>query len=261
MKRQQLVCLQIHNDYQIPGGETKTAVGIANLLEKNNITVIRYYKDNKSFAQKGKINRIIVGIKSIYNKDTVEDIEKIIDKYHIDFALIHNVLPIISNSVYKVLYKYNIPVIKYIQNYNLVCLNGALDHGDKCEKCKKHSCRTGIKCKCYKNSFMYTLIRYMCKRQFDRNYLNQISAFMPNSNFVKNRHAEYGMKTDKMHVMYNYIECDTNEISERNHNSYYLYFGRISKEKGIFTIVEAFKKLDNLQLVFMGMGEDESKLK
>ena len=47
-KQYRLTCLQVHNDYLIPGGETKTAQRIADLLESYGIKVIRYYKSKSA---------------------------------------------------------------------------------------------------------------------------------------------------------------------------------------------------------------------
>lgn len=255
-----LTCLQVHNDYQIPGGETKTARGIADLLEENGIRVIRYYKTNDSFKTGGNLQKLTVGLKSLYNKNTVNEVQDILGNNKVDFALIHNVMPIVSNSIYNVLIDNEIPIIKYIQNYNLICLNGGLDHNEECERCKNNNV-IGICHRCYKGSLLFTVIKYIAKKNLDKKYLSHIAAFMPNSCFVRDRHAEFGMDTSKMHVMYNYIEAEGISISQVNYRSYYLYFGRISKEKGVFTAVEAFKKLSQIKLVIMGSGESEDELR
>lgn len=260
MKTRKLVCLQIHNDYLIPGGETKTVTQIANLLEEFDIHVIRYYKTNRELEKCGVFKKIIYGVKSLHNKSTVREVNKILDSIHVDFAVVHNTMPIISNSIYQVFLKKNIPVIKYLQNYNLVCLNGALDHGTCCIKCKKHLFN-GVINKCYKNNFWFSFIRYVSKKKFDQNYLSHINAFMPNSVYVKEKHQEYGIDENKMYVMYNYIKEEDIYNPDNNSGKYYLYFGRISKEKGIFTVLRAFESLKGLKLTVMGSGELEEEMK
>ena len=251
-----LVCLQIHNDYIIPGGETKTAKAICDLLEEYGIEVIQYYKDNQELENNGMLGKLWSGINSIYNYRVKKEIESIISNRHIDFALIHNVMPLISNSVYDVLVENNIPIIKYIQNYNLVCLNGALDHGEECIKCKKNPI-VGVKNCCYKDSLIYSLVKYISKNNLSKHYVDKIDAFMPNSRFVLNQHKLFGMDTSNMHVMYNYVDCHMKNNLSENFKNYYLYFGRLSKEKGIITTIEAFKSLPNVRLIIMGSGELE----
>ena len=255
-----LVCLQIHNDYQIAGGETKTAQLIADLLEDNGIKVIRYYKSNTEFLNAGIFGKIGVGLRSFRNRQTVREIAQILDSESVDFALVHNVLPLISNSAYKILIKRNIPIIKYLQNYNLVCQNGALDRGDECVRCMVHPL-VGVKNACYKNSRIYTIIRTFIKWDLDRHYLGKISAFMPLSEFVMRKHCACGIEKRKMHVMYNFIDgepckADGGEPERRE----YLYFGRISREKGVMTAVRAFEAMPELKLEIVGSGEMQEEL-
>lgn len=158
-----ITCLQVHNDYLIPGGETKSAKLIADILEKNGIKVIRFYKDNSTLKSAGIIKKGMAGIKSIYNNETVREIESILFKEHIDFALIHNTSPLISNSIYDVLIKHRIKIYKYMQNYNLVCLNGALDKNDECNICRNKPIH-GVKLKCYKASGLYSFQKYISKQ-------------------------------------------------------------------------------------------------
>ena len=254
-----LVCLQIHNDYQIAGGETKTARLIADLLEENGIRVIRYYKSNKELLDVGMFKKIGIGLRSLGNRRTVREITQILDTDHVDFALVHNVLPLISNSAYKVLVKRNIPIIKYLQNYNLVCQNGALDRGDECRRCMAHPL-VGVAKACYKNSRIYTMIRMLIKRDMDKHYLGRISAFMPNSEFVMRKHCACGIEKGKMHVMYNYIDGEPCQMNGEPERTVYLYFGRISREKGVMTAVHAFENMPELRLEIVGSGEMQEEL-
>lgn len=258
-RTRKITCLQVHNDYQVPGGETKTAEGIASLLESYGIKVIRYYKSNNEFKEAGIWTKVRVGFRSIYNKCTVEEISKILKRENVDFALIHNVMPVVSNSVYEVLQEHGIPIIKYIQNYNLICLNGALDHGNLCKKCSPN-CFKGVVNGCYKNSRMYSFVKYIVKYKLDQNYLPHVAAFMPNSNYVKNIHREFGLNVENFFVMHNYIDVEDINWNYSNYDSYYLYFGRISREKGIFTAIGAFKDIADSQLIIMGTGEAEDEL-
>jgi len=259
MEDRQLVCLQIHNDYQIPGGETKTAYLIADLLERNGIRVIRYYKTNMEYeGESGVVGKIKTGFHALDNPETTREIEAILEQNHVDFALVHNVVSVISNAAYKALIKRGIPIIKYLQNYNLVCLNGALDHGEVCERCQKNNL-VGVKCKCYKGSTAYSFIKYLIKRDMDKHILPHISAFMPNSEFVMKEHVRRGIDGSKMYVMYNYV--DIPQIEYAGERNYYLYFGRLTGEKGVMTTINAFEKMSDQRLVIMGSGTLEEEVK
>lgn len=256
-------CLQIHNDYLIPGGETNSVKLIAECLEKNGYRVIRYYKDN-NIIKESNFNKLQIGIKSLYNRTTIHEIKEILNKYKIDFALIHNVSPIISNSVYDVLSRKKIPIIKYIQNYNLLCLNGALDQKELCLKCQAHPIY-GVHTKCYKNSSTYSFIKLLQKKIFDHFFLNKITAFIAISDFIKQKHIDFGINPNKLYTIHHFINNKPNSVindySTNKENEYYLYMGRLSKEKGLLTLFNTFKELSDVKLKVMGSGELENKLK
>lgn len=249
------ICLQIHNDYLIPGGETKSTKLIADLLEANGIKVIRYYKDNHSLNQINAIQKVMYGIKSVYNIDVEKEIEKIICEQHIDFALVHNTSPLISNSVYAALIKNRIPIYKYLQNYNILCLNGSLNEEEKCIYCQKNSL-IGIKNKCYKNSVMYTTQKAISRFMLRKKYLQHFTGFIAISEYVKQRHIEFGIPAHKIHVLYHFCE-NIETIAQDTHDSqrYYVYMGRLSKEKGVLTMIKAFENIPNVSLKVMGNGE------
>lgn len=249
-------CLQVHNDYLIAGGETESTCLIGNLLEENNIEVIRYYKKNTEISNLSIFKKILYGINSIFNFKTKKEVEKIIQEQKIDFAIVHNVSPIISNSIYYVLKKNNIPIYKYIQNYNLLCLNGAMNCSEEvCRKCIKNKNFYGLKKRCYKESFFYTLIKLINKHIFDIYFKNSITTYISISDFVKSKHLYYNFTNIK--TIYHFVGLINNKIQEKPHNSikYYLYMGRLSEEKGVKTLLKVFKMLPNEKLIIMGDGE------
>lgn len=259
MENRKLVCLQIHNDYQTIGGETKTAYLIADLLESNGIQVIRYYKTNRQYIDNnGAYYKIKNGLCALYNPETAKELNTILDKNHVDFALVHNVVSVISNAAYKVLLDRKVPIIKYLQNYNLVCLNGALNHGEMCIKCQRNN-MIGVRCKCYKNSTIYSFIKYLIKRDMDKHILDRLSAFMPNSEFVMKEHAKRGIDGSKMHIMYNYVSIP--QTIYEGTRDYFLYYGRLTGEKGVMTTITAFEKMPSNKLVIMGSGTLEDEIR
>ena len=261
--KRQLICLQIHNDYLIPGGETKSARLIADLLELKGIRVIRYYKNNDQLASGSKTRKFIVGFKSVYNRDTVRDIQKILDENHVDFALIHNTSPMISNSVYGVLSKNGVKIYKYLQNYNLMCLNGALDAGEDCVRCMRNPL-IGTRKKCYKKSLIYSLQKFVAAMQMRWHYLSKIDCYIAISNFVKNKHVTFGIPEKKIKVIYHFCDAPARIVSNRgaqNDNRYIIYMGRLSREKGILTLVEAVASLPAIDLKILGKGEMEEEIR
>ncbi|SFD09964.1 glycosyltransferase family 4 protein [Bacillus sp. UNCCL81] len=249
-------CIQIHNDYLVPGGETTSAKLIAKELENNGVEVIRYYKNNREISNKKNIfSKIKYGLKSVYNLSTIVEVEEILKKNDIDFAIVHNTSPLISNSIYYILSKYNIPILKYVQNYNLLCMNGSKNlNANICNKCIKSSSMIGVKNKCYKESYIYTILKLINKKVFEKYFKNNITKYVAISHFVKEEHLKYGLNKDKFEVLYHFINNISSDTSFNPKVKYFLYMGRLSEEKGVNILLETFKDHQDKKLFIIGEG-------
>src|SRR5680860_25939 len=94
-------------------------------------------------------------------------------------------------------------------------------------------------------------------------YKKNISAFIAPSNFMKNKIVEYGWDEDKFSVIYNpytaSLEASENEKRSAIKDEYLLYFGRLSKEKGLSTLIEAIK-ISSRKLKLVGRGPEKENL-
>lgn len=60
----------------------------------------------------------------------------------------------------------------------------------------------------------------------------------------------------------NFLPTDTVYSDNNPDNGYLLYFGRISEEKGVLTLVKAVEKLENnIPLIILGTGPIEDEIK
>ena len=146
-----------------------------------------------------------------------------------------------------------------MQNYNLVCLNGALDKNDECNICRNKPIH-GVKLKCYKASGLYSFQKYISKQILWKKYMSEISGFIAISEYVKNKHAQLGVPKDKIVVLYHFCEDKPQIISRNNGEKYIVYMGRLSEEKGIVTLLKAMKDNPQIILKIMGKGPIEKEL-
>ena len=84
------------------------------------------------------------------------------------------------------------------------------------------------------------------------------------SEFHKKFLNDLGIDENKIYIFPNYIKNqNTNfEIKKPEERNTVLYAGRISKEKGVFDLIETWKKakLDNLKLILVGSGPEVDQL-
>lgn len=183
--------------------------------------------------------------KYFYNYEAAHKLKRLIDKEKPDIAHVHLFHGSLSVSVLDALYSKNIPVLHTIHDYRLLCPVSTFSdaEGNICEECAAHSALKCISKKCSdKNIGQSTIIalQNIFHRTVKRKSIQRINLFHFVSEFSKQKHLQYMPEIgNKSKVLYNF----TNPPSRANLNStgnYFLYFGRLSKEKGVKTLLEVF---------------------
>ena len=255
-----LIC---HNYYQNKGGEGQTVFKEKELLESKRHRVILFSKDNQEinnyeFTQKARLCYEIVFSRSTYKK-----VIEIVGEEKPDIAHIHNVFPLISPSIYYALKNMNVPVVQTVHNYRFLCPNGLfLDNDGKiCERCKNGNFSNAIIGKCYRNSYSQTfgMAFTLCLHRKLRTFINKIDIFISPSKFLKKKLIEGGMPEEKIVVKPHFVKCGEIKPSYEFDN-YVVYMGRLSREKGLFTLLRAWKEVPGLTLKIIGEGPIRSEL-
>mgnify|MGYP000448164359 CR=1 FL=1 len=271
--------LLINNNHFITGGADSVYLNTGKLLEKYGNTVIYYSRNDKKniaseynrfYPEKIDFRNLsfIAKVKNIknfiYNKEAKEKLLYLIDLYKPDVAHIHNYLGGLSNSILEALREKNIAIVLTIHDYRLICpaYNFIDRKNNICEKCKDgRFIRCAIK-KCssenkFTHSLMLSLDAYY--RKYFQNIMKYINHYIFVSNFSYQKHVEFNNSYSQNSTqLYNFFP---EEIQKNNiKGKYYLYFGRLSREKGIITLLNVFKDL-NLELIIAGSGPLENIVK
>lgn len=239
------------------GGEEKTLFFEHKLLEENGHKVILFTKDSRDISSYNLAKKIGLCINAIFSFDTYKKIKKIIKSEKPDIAHLQNIFPLISPSVYYALKKHNIPIVQTLHNYRLLCLNGLFvnNSGETCEKCMYGCFIHGILSKCYRRSFIQSLIMAI-SIYFHRKlgtFKNKVDLYISPSVFLKNKMIESGLHEDKIEVVSHCIDTDF-LAPVLDYDTYGIYMGRLSKEKGVLTLVKAFQRIPDLRLKIVGEG-------
>lgn len=218
-----------------------------------------YFPESKE-TRKGVFKNINNLINYFYNFKAATKIEKLIRDEKPEIAHIHLIWGQITPSILPVLKKYHIPIVFSIHDYRIVCPAYTCKNGKGfiCEKCGKNSFYYCVINKCAKGNYLLSTI--MASEQYFRNALFNPSKYIDGllyvSKFAKSIHEKYmpSLKMKKNLVLYNVINKINELPSYINNDKYYLYFGRLSYEKGIKTLIEAFKELPQCVLKIAGTG-------
>jgi len=271
--------LQIDKYHYIKGGAETVFFNTIDLLEEKGHTTIpfclkstknrpsiyeKYFVDYPELSESSVLTKIKKTPAFFYNKESARKLEQLILQEKPDIAHIHLLFNGISVSILPVLQKYKIPIVMTAHDHRLICPAYAFTNGKQelCEICKESKqywrCITN---KCSKgnltNSILLSLDCYF--REYFYPPIKLIDQFIFVSKFSQNKHFEANpIYAEKSTHLYNFtpIVQDGNSTKE----NYILYFGRISEEKGISTLIKAMKSFPHIHLKIAGTGPLLQKL-
>jgi glycosyltransferase involved in cell wall biosynthesis len=254
--------LIVHNSYQQSAGEDVVVAQETRLLERNGHEVGVYKRSNDelddlSFRQRlGLISRIVSA------SDTKLDVRNLLRDQKPDVVHVHNTFAMVSPSVYEVCQEENVPVVQTLHNYRLLCPAATLYRdAAPCEECVTHSLLRSVRYGCYRESRMMSgAMALMLKTHRLRQTWNRrIHAYVAISRFVKDKFVQAGFPSSKISVKPNFVDPDPGERSRSG--DYALFLGRLSPEKGLSTLLDAWERLPSpVPLLIAGDGPMRHRL-
>lgn len=256
--------LLIHNFYRYRGGEDRYVHILEETLNKKGHHVARFFYDSRSIREFNIFKKWLIPLKLFNSSSINKKLEAVLENEKPDLAVVHNLPPLLSLSLLKVLKRHRVPILKRLENYKFLCLNGLFLRNDftVCEKCKYGNFFHGILHRCYQRSFFNSmgiaLAEWFHRRK--KTVLRTVDMFLASSEFVKSRFVEAGFPGDKIAVHPNFLDFEPLE-SPKPAGDYAVFVGRLSKEKGLLTLLKAFEDLRDLPLRILGEGPLEKELK
>ncbi|MBD1872376.1 glycosyltransferase [Nodosilinea sp. FACHB-131] len=234
--------LSIHNAYQIRGGEDESCAAEERLLENYGHQVDRYTATNDDIPT---YNPLRLAAKTIWSQTAYKAVRQTLRANRYDVVHVQNFFPLISPSVYYAAQAEGVPVVQTLRNYRLICPNALFFRdGQVCEDCVgKAIPYPGIMHGCYRQSkpasAMVTAMisTHRVLKTWDR----QVNLFVALTQFAKQKLVEGGLVADKIIVKPNFIDPDPGVGS--GSGGFALYVGRLSVEKGLDTLIDAWRQL------------------
>ncbi|HTR80574.1 MAG TPA: glycosyltransferase family 4 protein [Bacteroidota bacterium] len=253
-----LIC---HNYYKTTSGEDLVIAEDIQILRSGGIDVKTFSRSNKEIDKFTMSDRVLFLKNTIYSRRSVKELEQVIGDERPDVAIVQNVFPLISPSVYYVFNRLNVPVVQLVYNYRLVCPNAILyTEGAVCERCVKGNFFPAVRHRCFRESYSLSAV-YAATLAFHRHIgglSRRISAYVTPDRFLGGKLVEGGFPSERIFPIFN--PFDVTKYSPRMlEGEYFLYFGRIVREKGIFTLLKAMELLPNFRLVVVGGGSAEGE--
>jgi len=231
----------LHNYYQHSGGEDVVFHSEVELLRSYGHEVFTYTVSNDSL--KG-LSALQMARRAIWNPESYHALKKWFAETRPDVAHFHSISYLLSPSSYQAAYECGVPVVQTLHNYRLICPGGQLLRNQKpCELCVgKHFPYYSILYACYRGDRRATLIRALMVQQQKRAKLweRAIQVFIALTEFSREKFLQGGLPQEKLVVKPNFVAPDPGMGEHRG--EYFLYVGRLSPEKGIGVLLEAWQR-------------------
>lgn len=256
------------------GGSEKYYFELGELLKKHGHEVAYFSMedekniktgDKEYFVPKFDLNNSskLKALDVIYNKENEEIMEKALDEFKPDVVHLNNFQRQLSASIIKPIKKRNIPIVFTAHDVQAICPAITMMDNDKnpCELCMKGKYINCIKKSCNKGSKLKSALGAI-EGYYYRNhkiYTDKIDYIITPSEFYRTKFIEDGINPNKIQAIHNSIEMNDYNV-ETQDDGYALYFGRLSKEKGILNLINAFAKCNKGNLYIAGEGPEKENI-
>ncbi|CAK7041634.1 MAG: D-inositol-3-phosphate glycosyltransferase [Bacteroides rodentium] len=247
--------LYIHNDYAKPSGEEHASGELIQLLKEHGHVVEKYSRSSAEIADSafGKIKSFFTGI---WNPLEAKRLRIYLKRFKPDVAIVQNLYPLLSPSIFKPLKDIHVPVVMRCPNYRLFCPGGlCLDNdGHICEKCfgrgKEWWC---IRKNCEKS--LFKSVGYAARNAVARKskaILDGVDVFIVQSAFQKEKFILQGIQGERIGILPGIAPVITEGEEKVQIGNWFTFVGRVSEEKGIYEFIEAAKHLPHLTFKVAG---------
>ena len=271
--------LIMHLYFEPIGGAEVIAYDTMKLLQKHGHDVLFLALKGENYFEKNYpyIKDFTTGVKNTkdylksplsyyYNLKAQRDVNRVIKKFNPDIIHLHNIISGFSPAILKCCKDY--PTVMTVHDVGIVCPATTLMFRNK-TFCKEQKCRNGngfncILNRCEKNSLEGS-IRKAIRYYIISANLKYVNRFITPSMALKQCIVTSNAKinANQISVINNFLPDNiiTTQPSYKN-LGYFLYVGRVTKEKGIHYILEIAKFLPS-DIVFhiVGTGAKETEFR
>lgn len=236
--------LILHNRYQQAGGEDVVVEAEARLLREHGHRVRLEVVDNAAIPAGGGglLGKLRLAVQAVWNRREAARIGQIVANEKYDIVHVHNTLPLLSPAVFRSAPKAGAATVHTLHNYRLVCPGATLFRtGAVCEQCVGHFPWAGLKHRCYQGNLgaTATVATITATHRLLRTYRHHIDRYIALTDFSRNVLLKAGLPEAKVVVKPNFL-LEAPQVASAP-DGYAFFAGRLSPEKGIRTLVAAWR--------------------
>jgi glycosyltransferase involved in cell wall biosynthesis len=250
--------MRVHSRYQIRGGEDESVDMDCRLLEQQGEEVLRWIHHNSEY-QSYSFARKLCSL--FYNRTKVIEFRRAVRDFKPDVVHIHNTFPLLSPAIVQEAKRLGLPVVATLHNFRLICPGAYLNRGGKeCRECVGRIPWRSVMHGCYRDILSSIPVAALTTyTSLQKVWLKNVDKFICISEASRQVFIEAGFPASQL--------CTKGQVimhsltPRESQGEYVIYVGRLSAEKGITTLIEAWKHEPNLpSIVLVGDGPLEAEV-
>jgi glycosyltransferase involved in cell wall biosynthesis len=246
--------LVAHNFYQRPGGEDQCMAAEVAMLRAHGHNVVQYCVHNDAIKE---MSLLRAAGRTVWSGSAFRELRRLLEAHRPQIAHFHNIFPLISPAAYYACRAAGVPVVQTVHNFRLFCANGLLVRdGGACEDCLgKLFAWPALLHKCYRGNRAATgaVAVMMAAHWAIGTWRSAVAFYIAPTEFLRRTLVRSGLPPERIVVKPHFTAGDLRPGS--GCGGYALYAGRLSTEKGIDTMIEAWSRLGGvLPLKIVGDG-------
>ena len=248
--------LLVHNRYRQAGGEDEVFFRESELLRAAGHEVLEYTAHNSEIVEDGILGKAKLAARTLWAWDDVTRLRALLQRERPCLAHFHNTFPLISPAAYYACQKEGIPVVQSLHNARLMCPAATFYRkGSACIDCLGRSVPwPGVVHACYRNSRLQTAMvaGMLAGHQILGTWREQVDAYIVFTEFYRQKFISAGLPRERLFVKPHFLVTDPGV--KGTSGDYALFVGRLAPEKGVPTLLKAWRSLGHVPLRIRGEG-------
>lgn len=251
----------VHARYRQPGGEDRAVASHVTLLKQHGHRVMVHLGSNHDFASVGALAQ---ATGTVWNDRARRELAAHFARERPMVAHVHNTFPSLSPAVYRAARDAGIPIVQTLHNYRLVCPNSLLFRdGARCTECLTRSVKwPAVRHACYRDSHAASAVTaaMLAVHAAAGTWRTGVDAYIALTNAARDRFIAGGLPAERIEVQPGFLAVDPG--AGAHDGGYALYVGRLSTEKGVATLLSAWRAAyhHGRRLLIAGSGPLETRL-